>query len=358
MDVNLPCNTDNPSHIQLRRSVVIATYNRAESLLSTLRSLSEVGQIDETEVIVVDNNSNDHTKDVVEKAAAWFPKGLHYIFEPEQGRSAALNSGILASGGEIILITDDDVMLDVNWICAAERALELPTCDYVGGRVLPIWQKERPRWLPNRGGKHWAVIGLLDYGAEMLKLGSQVPLGVNMAFRRDAFARAGMWNNQVGRRGMSLLGQEVREWGLRARAAGLSGFYIPDMVVHHIIPSDRLTKKYFRRWFYWHGVSRAILFEISQVDMESPEETTLDFSKVSQIAGVPRYMYRSCLLMFTKILSSAVRRDVIATFENELWLWFFAGILAQRWKDRRRISGLRSNYSERDPKEKGAPTIT
>jgi glucosyl-dolichyl phosphate glucuronosyltransferase len=327
----------------IRYSVVIPTYNRAETLLSTLQSLSEVRLLQETEVIVVDNNSSDNTKDVVEQAMAWFPERLRYVFEVEQGRSAALNSGIRLCRGDIILITDDDVRLDTDWISAAERGLAEANCDYVCGKALPIWEKERPRWLPNRGGKHWAVVGLLDYGTEMIQLGAQVPLGLNMAFRRNAFALAGMWNNLVGRRGISLLGQEVREWGLRARAVGLTGFYIPDMVVHHLIPADRLNKKYFRRWFYWHGISRAILFELRGVDMETPEETTLDFSKVPQIAGVPRYMYRSFLQQIKNMLSSAMRRDVVATFEYELWLWFFAGVLAQRWKDRQKKFGFTSS---------------
>jgi glycosyltransferase involved in cell wall biosynthesis len=116
----------------MRYSVVIATYNRAESLLSTLRSLSEVHLIETTEVVIVDNNSNDHTKDIVAKAMDWFPGQLRYVFEPEQGRSAALNSGIRTSAGETILISDDDVRFDSNWICAAAHALEDPSFDYLG----------------------------------------------------------------------------------------------------------------------------------------------------------------------------------------------------------------------------------
>jgi glycosyltransferase involved in cell wall biosynthesis len=330
----------------MRYSVVIPTYNRAESLRSTLRSLSGIRLINDTEVIVVDNNSDDHTADVAQEVTSWFTNGLNYVFEAEQGRSAALNAGIRASSGEFILVTDDDVKFDENWISAGAGAFEDPNCDYLAGKVLPIWETERPEWLPNRGGKHWAVVGLLDYGNEVNQLRGQPPLGVNMAFRREAFERAGPWNNEIGRRGSSLLGQEVREWGLRARAAGLNGFYIPNMIVHHFIPTERLKKKYFRKWFYWHGVSRAILFRLSQVDMESPEETTMDFTKVPQILGVPRYMYRSCLLMFTRVLFSALKRDKVATFENELWIWFFAGILAQRWKDRDLKIGVRRDFGE------------
>jgi GT2 family glycosyltransferase len=319
----------------MKFSVIIATYNRADDLRETLRSIAGLSPSGAWEVIVVDNNSHDNTEAVVAEAASRFPVELRYVFEKEQGRCAAMNAGIRASRGEIIVTTDDDVRVEPGWLDAAGRALDNLGCDYVGGKVLPIWGSPRPGWLPNRGGRHWAVIALLDYGPEPVEFGKRVPIGVNMAFRRDAFARAGLWDNRVGRKAGTLLGQEVREWGLRAKAAGLRGFYVPDMIVHHIIPSDRLKKRYFRRWFYWHGISRAMLYEQARVDMEAPEESVLDFSKVPHIAGVPRYMYRSCLRMFAGMLKSALRGDQVATFENELWLWFFAGVVKQRWKDRR-----------------------
>lgn len=319
----------------MRYSVIIATYNRADDLRETLESLAGLSPQGEWEVIVVDNNSRDHTKAVVTEAAKTFPVALHYIFEKEQGRCAAMNAGIRAARGEIIVTTDDDVRVGPDWLDAARRALDGLACDYVGGKVLPIWGSERPDWLPNRGGRHWAVVALLDYGPDPIEFGKRVPLGVNMAFRRDAFARAGLWDNRVGRKAGTLLGQEVREWGLRAKAAGLRGFYAPEMVVNHIIPSDRLKKRYFRRWFYWHGISRAMLYQQARVDMEAPEESALDYSKVPHIAGVPRYMYRSCLRMMKDMLKAGLRGDRVATFENELWLWFFAGIVKQRFKDRK-----------------------
>ncbi|HET7287310.1 MAG TPA: hypothetical protein VFI71_07560, partial [Pyrinomonadaceae bacterium] len=102
----------------------------------------------------------------------------------------------------------------------------------------------------------------------------------------------------------------------------------------HVIPQDRLTKKYFRKWFYWHGISRAILYHNNRLDMESPESTALDFSKVPHIAGVPRYLFRTCVKKFFSSGAALVRGDAIARFEDELWIWFFAGIVRQRWKDR------------------------
>ncbi|MEN3334100.1 MAG: glucosyl-dolichyl phosphate glucuronosyltransferase [Blastocatellia bacterium] len=318
----------------MKFSIVIPTYNRADELRETLNSLARLKPAGDWEVIVADNNSRDHTKAIVDEAAKTFPSPLGYLFEPEQGRCAALNAGIRAARGQIIVTTDDDVRVEANWLDAIAHALDGLGCDYIAGKVLPVWSRQRPAWLPNRSGRHWAVIALLDYGGEPSELGKRAPLGVNMAFRRDCFERAGLWDNRLGRKAGTLLGQEVREWRLRAGAAGLRGFYTPDVVVHHVIPADRLTKRYFRRWFYWHGISRAMLYQQARINMESPEETTLDYAKVPHIAGVPRYLYRSCLRMLGDTVKAAARRDSVATFENELWLWFFAGIVKQRWKDR------------------------
>lgn len=319
----------------MKFSVIIATYNRAEELVKTLESLKGLESTGPWEVIIVDNNSRDNTREVVEERIDSFPVPLRYLMEKEQGRSAALNAGIRAAQGEILAITDDDVRVDPKWLVNAEQALDRLGCDYVGGKALPIWSGQVPNWMPNRGGKHWGVIALLDYGSEAVEFNAaKVPLGVNIVFRRECFERAGLWDNAIGRKAGTLLGQEVREWSQRGRAAGLRGFYSPDLVVHHVIPEDRLTKKYFRKWFYWHGISRAILYRNNRLDMESPESTALDFSTVPHIAGVPRYLYRTCLKKFFSISTAMARGDAIARFEDELWIWFFAGIVRQRWKDR------------------------
>lgn len=317
----------------MKYSIVIATYNRAGDLAGTLDSLAALRPDGPWEVVVVDNNSTDGTRGVVEAAAARFPVELRYVFERQQGRSPALNAGIRASRGAVVVTTDDDVRVPASWLNEAWRGLSTLGCDFVGGRVLPIWMAPRPAWLPDHGGRQWAVIALLDYGPEPIEFGARVPLGVNMAFRRSAFDRAGLLDPHTGRRAGTLLGQEVREWCIRARRAGLRGFYVPGMVVEHIIPAERLRKRYFRKWFYWRGISRARLYERSGLDMEAPERTTLDFSKVPHIAGVPRYLYRKALSAALGWVRAAWRRDPVAAFDHEVWLWFFAGIVRQRWID-------------------------
>ena len=318
----------------MKFSIVLATFNRADELKRALASFARIECSDPWEVIVVDNNSPDDTKAVVESAVADFPVSLIYAFEREQGRSAALNCAFAKASGSIIVTTDDDVRVASDWLTNIGRAFDTLQCDYVGGRVLPLWGGAPPRWLPNRGGHLWAVIALLDFGPEPVAFGKRVPLGVNMAFRRGALDRVGGFNPRIGRKAGTLLGQEVREWCLRAHAAGLRGFYSPDVVVQHVIPVDRLCKQYFRKWFYWRGISRAMLYAETGLDMEAPEQSTLDFSRVPHILGIPRYLFRSALVAAKDVVAATLRRDPIAAFEREAWLCFFAGIVTQRVKDR------------------------
>jgi glycosyltransferase involved in cell wall biosynthesis len=318
----------------MKYSVVIATHNRAADLRGTLTSLAGLATAQPWEVVVVDNNSSDATPQVVEKMSGTFPVPLRYLFESVPGRSAALNTGIAAASGDVIITTDDDVRVDPGWLDIAGGALDQLQCDYVGGRVLPIWGGPRPAWLPDRPSPHWAVIALLDYGPEPIELTRRMPLGVNMAFRRNAFAIVGGWDPRIGRKAGTLLGQEVREWCIRAKARGVRGFYVPEMVVRHIIPADRLNKRYYRRWFYWRGISRALLYQQHGLDMESPQETTVDYSQAKHVAGIPRYLFRTLVDNIAALFVALTRRDGVASFERELWLWMFIGIARQRWRDR------------------------
>lgn len=320
----------------MKYSIVIATHNRADDLRSTLGSLAMLVTSDPWELIVVDNNCTDDTAAVVREVAATFPAPLRYTFEAVPGRCAALNAGIAIAEGDIIVTTDDDVRVPVDWLERAGAELDRLGCDYIGGKVLPIWGGPRPEWLPNHPGRHWAVIALLDYGAEPIEFTQKMPLGVNMAFRRKVFESVGAWDARIGRKAGTLLGQEVREWCVRARARGVRGFYTPALELRHIIPASRLNRTYFRRFFYWRGISRAMLYQQRGLDMESPQDTRLDFTRVPHWLGIPRYMYRTAAASLWRALTLRLKGDAVAAFDQELYLWMFAGILRQRWADRRK----------------------
>jgi glucosyl-dolichyl phosphate glucuronosyltransferase len=322
-------------------TVLICTYNRAGHLAATLDSLAAMEAPGlRWDVLVVDNNSSDDTAAVVESRVAGYAVALRYLFEPRQGKSNALNTGLAATDARIIVFTDDDVQVPRDWLTRTKAAFDAFNCDYIGGPVYPWWEATPPRWLPTANGRLWAVVALLDYGREPFRFGRRIPLGVNMAVKRSAIDRVGGFNPKLGRSAGTLMGQEQREWFLRAHTAGVVGYYAPDVSVRHWIPRDRLTKRYFRRWFYWRGISRAVLYAQTGKDMESPEQSQLDFTHVKHVLGIPRYLFRNALVALRDVVAATIRRDPVNAFERELWLWMFAGIVRQRLKDRRAPPGV------------------
>jgi glycosyltransferase involved in cell wall biosynthesis len=102
----------------MNASVIICTYNRSGSLERTLASLARMELRDSAdwELLVVDNNSKDDTRVVVDGFTRASGVNCRYIFEKEQGLSHARNRGIREAKGEIIAFTDDDVLLDRHWL--------------------------------------------------------------------------------------------------------------------------------------------------------------------------------------------------------------------------------------------------
>lgn len=318
-------------------SIVICTANREHDLRDTLASLARVRLTGPTELIVVDNRSTDGTRAVVEAAIDHYPFPVRYLFEPEDGKYAALNTGIRAAAGRVIAATDDDARFEPNWLERAVDGLSRYGCDFVGGRVRPLWGGPKPRWLAEESGLHAKVIALLDHGPEIREFGRDIswPLGVNVAYRREVFERVGLFDNRLGRKTGTLRNQAQREWHLRARALGARGFYLPAMVVHHQVKRERLTKQYFRRWLYWHGISRAMLFQHGGFDMEEPELERSRHVGVRQIGGVPVPLVAKAGRSLRSAVWHTLARDERTAFEHELWLCFFAGIVRQRWIDRK-----------------------
>jgi glycosyltransferase involved in cell wall biosynthesis len=317
-------------------TVVICTYNRAMLLRRCLESLAGVSSARPWDVVIVDNNSSDDTRPLVEELALNFPVPLTYLFEPRQGKSFALNTGIAASRGEIIVFTDDDVIVAPVWLDAACGPLEgARVADYTGGPVRPLWETPPPRWVDLTSGELWGTLAILDYGADafVFEERRKVPIGANLAVDRDLIERIGGFDPELGRKGKSLLGQEQAEFLARSRAAGARGMYVPAMEVHHHVPTVRLSKRYFRRWWFWKGVSRARMDALHPVT-----EHGIDLRTVPHIAGVPRYMWGEAVRRLTRWAWAAVRERWTDAARHEMGFWYTVGYIRARWGPKPRRS--------------------
>jgi len=308
---------------QLDATVLICTYNRCQLLGETLDAIARIRTTLGWEVVVIDNNSTDRTRAVVESRQAWFPAPLRYIFEPRQGNSFALNTGIAASHARIIAFTDDDVRVCEAWLeegCAPMRSN--PAIDYTGGPVHPIWEAPPPAWVDQTRSDLWGTLAMLDYGPAsfVFEERKRVPLGANMAVRRALFDRVGHFDTSLGRIGKSLRGQAQAEFFCRSRAAGARGLYVPAMAVDHHVPASRLTRRYFRRWWFMKGDGRQRLEQIHPTT-----ELGIDLSHVSKIAGIPRFMYGSAVRDLGGYLRAVASGDRHGAVRHEMMLCFFAG---------------------------------
>ena len=304
--------TSHPNSAPPALSVVMSTYNRGALLEGAIRSV--LAQREHTapfELIIVDNNSSDATREIVERVAASDPR-VRYVFEPQQGLSSARNTGIRVAAAPLVAFTDDDVRATPDWIAALLRAFdESPEADFVGGRVLPLWPSSPPAWLTR---EHWAPLALVDYGEDRLEItatNSLCLVGANVAFRVSVFEHIGMFATDFQRVKDRIGSIEDHEFQLRLLRAGRSGVYDPRITIQAEVQPNRLQRRYHRRWHQGHGHFHALLRS------EDVEQT-----RTGTLFGVPAHLYRRALMDVIAWASALLRRHEARAFAYELRLRF------------------------------------
>lgn len=239
-------------------SVVLCTFNRAESLRETLVSLGQqrTGTLS-WQIVVVDNNSSDQTRSVCDQFRDKLP--LHYVFEPRQGKSFALNRGVQAATEALVAFTDDDVTLDPDWISMLwDAARRNSQCTIFGGRIFPHWLTPPPAWLVKHANT------LLRGPAVCFDLGNtEQPYtgtfwGANLAIRRVVFGTY-TFREDLGPNPVQGVRGEETDLQKRLLADGHKALYVPTAIAHHRNPSERMTERYVRHWFTGHGIGKVRL---------------------------------------------------------------------------------------------------
>jgi glycosyltransferase involved in cell wall biosynthesis len=247
-------------------TVLICTYNRAALLARTLGGLA--GQRTSPglvwEIVVVDNNSRDGTKDVVEAFRAGAPAPTTYLFDGRQGKSFALNTGLDVAAGDVIAFTDDDCLPEASWLQDTIEAMVRWNADGLGGRIVPAWSRPPAAWLAHE--RHlWDTLALLpddqprrvQDGAWERQNGFRV-WGANMAFRRDVFDTIGVFDTGMGPRGDKKYSLEEIDLVKRALTAGKTIVYDPTPTVHHWVPPHRMRRAFFRKHSFDYGEGLAL----------------------------------------------------------------------------------------------------
>ena len=235
-------------------SVAICTWNRAASLYRTLRSLTSIDPPNSPwELLVVNNHCTDETEDVLDRLQQELP--LRRVLEGEPGVSNARNAAIRHAAGEYIIWTDDDVIVDKDWLCAYERAVKRwPEAAVFGGPVRPKFEGTPPGWLVDIWQQVGEVFAVRDLGKEAIELdgADSVPYGPNFAVRRREQKKF-LYDSHLGRkRAAGMLGEETAVVETILGCGG-KGRWVPDAIVEHYIPKERQTVEYLRAYYILLG---------------------------------------------------------------------------------------------------------
>lgn len=242
----------------IRLSLIVATFNRSEQLLTTLRSVAlQSHRAEEWECIVVDNNSKDNTRAVVEKFISEHATlNIRYKFVEEQGLSFARNGGIREAKGDIVAFIDDDERIVADFVSAYISLFDLhPDAMSAGGEIIAEYPTGRPRWMSRYTEEPIANPMSFSQHIRLFPKG-RIPGGGNMAVRRKALDIVGLFDTSLGRTGKSLTGGEESDLFERMAEHEMACYYLPRAVMYHIIPSEKLTLDYFKRLNFNNGRSQ------------------------------------------------------------------------------------------------------
>lgn len=222
--------------------ILFSTYNGAATLPTMLDAFKSLATPFKWRVIVVDNGSRDATREILEAFSTSLP--LKILTQPNPGKNRALNVGLKAVRGDLVILTDDDIAPDPHWLirlCAAADAN--PDFAVFGGAIRPRWPSPPPDWMLEEGDT------LMAYAitAESMQSGPISPglvWGPNMAVRQSVFNLGLQFDESIGPGpGNYIMGSET-DFTRRAAAAGFGCWHVADAVVEHLVRPHQVEPRW------------------------------------------------------------------------------------------------------------------
>jgi GT2 family glycosyltransferase len=236
-------------------TVVLATYNRADTLRRTLEHLAAQDLApDRYEVIVIDDGSPDHTAEVVQAFAATAPYALTYLHHRNQGPGYTQNRGLRVARAPLALLMADDIWLAPAALRAHleahERDPEIGVA--VLGQVLQSPECNHSAFL-----RHWDPFGLQDlHGVRELPFFMfwVCNLSVKTAFLLDN----AMFQEASGPGGHHT--HHDTELGYRLRRHGLRILFNQEALGYHYHPAslDQMVRQYYQRGMNWGAFRKLV----------------------------------------------------------------------------------------------------
>lgn len=257
-------------------TILICTHNRADLLDRVLASLNAADRPGmPVKILVAANACTDET---VARMNAYTARQrehdglpLTLIEVPAPGKSHALNAAIPLLDTPLVAFVDDDHRVDSHYLTAIEQAATTwPEAGLYCGRILPDWDGSEPKWVHDEGPYRIYPLPVprYDQGDQPKRITPEegpIPGGGNLVVRLRVFEQTGLFSTELGPHGHDLGGGEDSEYVLRAMQRGERCQYVPDLIQHHYVDTDRLKLGYLLKKSYQRTRSTARIYGAGRV---------------------------------------------------------------------------------------------
>ncbi|MDQ0967604.1 glycosyltransferase involved in cell wall biosynthesis [Flavobacterium sp. W4I14] len=242
-------------------SIIIPTKNRAKRLNSALLSIqNNISQNTSFEVIVIDNGSNDETKEICDLYKKTIPN-LIYRYDPAPGLLTGRHLGVQISQGEILCFLDDDVEINRDYIRGIVNIFSSPNITLATGPCLPKFEIPPPDWLKyfwveeKDLGRWCGSLSLLDFGNDPKEIDPSFIWGLNLVIRKNTLLELDGFNPDIApKKYQDYQGDGETGLTLKAIKMGYTGLYHPNLQLHHNIDATRLNEDYFIKRAFTQGI--------------------------------------------------------------------------------------------------------
>ncbi len=237
----------------MKASVIICAYSldRWGDLCQAVASCLNQSRMPDEMVVVV-----DHNDDLLQRAIAMFPSTSVVPNQFSKGLSGARNTGLASTSGDVVVFLDDDAVAEREWLERMIAPFSSGSVAGVGGWIVPSWPGDPPPWFPETF--LW-VVGCSYRGLPGDGERIRNPIGASMALRRVVFDTVGDFTSQLGRTSNNAQGGEETELCIRyvKRVPEAHFILARSSIVHHRVPAERLSWRYFRRRCWAEGLTKA-----------------------------------------------------------------------------------------------------
>ena len=310
-----------------RMTVAVCCYNAAEYLETLIRQLEALHCPIPFEILIVDNNSTDHTADVVANLAKDSSVPIRYVLERQQGIPFARNRAIDESlHNEFLAFIDSDELPGNKWLESAYTGLDFHKVDCVGGEIR-LNLSERPGWLSD---SLLPFLGKVDHGDIPIRVVDRsTPVwSGNVAYRTALFDDGLRFDTRYNRKGTGIGGGSdgIMFRTLLGRKCHIR--YEPEMCITHFIPDNKLRRTYFLKLHFTAG-KKAGMYEMSWDG--------------AILFGAPRYMYQQLVMKAFLALKLLFTRDSEYMREAMNVSYLYGVMSGFRYKSR---SGQKNSYEK------------